>query len=62
MKAQIQLSTTRKKRQKLNQTALDIQANAITDAVIQALVDEWIVPAIVDQLIRTMSEKDGPTA
>lgn len=61
MKVYMRLSSTRKKREPLNQPALDIQANALPDAAIQGLVDDWILPIIVDQLIKTMPKKDDPT-
>ena len=44
----------------MNQPALNIQANALPDAVIQGLVDDWIVPTIVDQIIKAMSREGDP--
>jgi hypothetical protein len=60
MKAHMQLLSARKKREPLNQPTLDIQANALPDAAIQGLVDDWIVPTIVDQLIKAMSREGDP--
>jgi hypothetical protein len=60
MKAHMRLSSTRKKRERLNQPALNIQANALPDAVIQGLVDDWIVPTIVDQIIKAMVKRGDP--
>ena len=44
----------RKPTKRRNQAALEIQADVFSDISLQGLVDDWLVPMIVDQLIETM--------
>ena len=60
MKAHMRLSTARKRREPVNQPALDIQPNVLPDAAVQGLVNDWIVPTIVDQLIKATLKKGDP--
>jgi hypothetical protein len=54
MKPHMPLPTTRKGRQHLDQTALEIQVDALSEDAIQGLVEDWLVPMIVDQFIETV--------
>jgi hypothetical protein len=42
-------------RQRRNETILDVQADTFSDAVIRGIVDDWLVPMIVDDLIQSMA-------
>jgi hypothetical protein len=60
MKAQKRLSTSGKGRERRNEPALEIQAAALSDDAIQGLVDDWLVPMIVDQLVEALLKTGIP--
>jgi len=43
------------KTKRRNQATLEFDANALSDEAIQGLVDDWIVPMIVEELVRRLS-------
>ena len=52
MKPQNPSSTIGKERKGRNQTELEIQPDAFPEDAIQAFIDDWIVPMIVEELIQ----------
>jgi hypothetical protein len=40
-------------RRRRNETTLEIAADAFPEVAIRGLLDDWIIPAIVEELVRT---------
>ena len=48
---------TRRNARRSNEAALEIDPNAIRDEAVQGLLDDWLVPVIVESFIETILKR-----